>query len=66
MERASHAKVEMDAEVFGLFRDLVPAMAMEQGGELETVRAKNGKVPDLSITSQFRPILRPRGLQVDS
>ena len=43
MERASHAKLEMDAEVFGLFRDLVPAAAMEQFGELETVRAKSGK-----------------------
>lgn len=48
MERACHAKVEMDAEVFGLFRDLVPAAATARGGELEMVRARQGKVPDLA------------------
>ena len=40
--------MEIDAEVFGLFRDLVPAVATEQFEELETVRARQGKVPDLS------------------
>ena len=48
VERAHHAKVEVDSEIFGLFRDLVPAVELEQGGELDTARARNGKVPDLS------------------
>ena len=48
VERAHHAKVEVDAEIFGLFRDLVPAVEMDQGGELDTARTRNGKVPDLS------------------
>ena len=46
VERTHHAHVECDAEVFGLFRHLVPAEVMARG-ELETVRARNGKVPDL-------------------
>ena len=48
MERADHARVQMDSEVFGLFRDLVPAAVLEKGGELEMVRQRQGKVPDLS------------------
>ena len=47
VERAHHAHVECDAEVFGLFRHLVPTELMDRGGELETMRARNGKVPDL-------------------
>ena len=48
VERAKHAKVEVDSEIFGLLRDLVPVVELEQGGELDTARAWNGKVPDLS------------------
>ena len=43
----------LDAEVFGLFRDLVPVVATEQFEELETVRARQGKVPDLSYPGFF-------------
>ena len=57
IERAHHAKVEVDSEIFGLFRDLVPAGKMEQGGELETFRARNGKVPDLSYRLPLDPPL---------
>ena len=60
------AHVECDAEVFGLFRHLVPAEVMARGGELETVRARNGKVPDLcyklpSPPKPTVPTLRGRG-----
>ena len=69
MEIASHAKVEMDAEIFGLFRDLVPAAMVAQGGDLETVRARSGKVPDLSYRLPTQPDPasqgpRPRGQPV--
>ena len=47
MERAHHAHVECDAEIFGEFRHLIPAGALQEGGELGNVRARNGKVPDL-------------------
>ena len=57
MEKASHVKVEMDAEVFGLFRDLVPAAAMEQFGELETVRARQGMKKFLISRIAFLGIL---------
>ena len=49
VERAHHAHVDCDAEVFGLFRHLIPAVAMARGGELEHERARNGKVPDLAF-----------------
>ena len=48
VERAHHAHVDCDAEIFGLFRDLVPAAALQPGGELEDARARSGKVPDLA------------------
>ena len=48
VERAHHAHVDCDAEIFGLFRDLVPAAALQPGGELENARARSGKVPDLA------------------
>ena len=47
VERAHHSHTQCDAEVFGLFRHLVPTEVMGAGGELETVRARSGKVPDL-------------------
>ena len=36
VERAHHAKVEVDSEIFGLFQDLVPAVELNQRGELDT------------------------------
>ena len=66
VEQAHHAHVECDAEVFGLFRHLVPTEVMDSGGELETVRARNGKVPDLCYRlpvppAPTVPTLRGRG-----
>jgi hypothetical protein len=63
VERAHHSHVEVDAEIFGLFRHLVPAAVMERGGELEFARARNGKVPDLSfrLPAPPGPTLRGRG-----
>ena len=47
--RANEARVEVEAEVFGLFRDIIPAAVMEEGGGLETVRDRMGCVPDLRL-----------------
>ena len=38
MARANEARVEVEAEVFGLFRDIIHATVMAEGGGLETVR----------------------------
>ena len=49
VERANHARVRVEAEVFGLFRDIIPAEAMGKGEELGTVRQRSGCVPDTDI-----------------
>ena len=36
--RANEARVEVEAEVFCLFRDIIPAALMAEGGGLETMR----------------------------
>ena len=67
MERADHARVQMDIEVFWLFRDLVPAAVLQQGGYLEMVRQRQGKVPDLSYhlpTTPSNPPPPPDGQPV--
>ena len=38
-----------DVEVFGLFAHLLPAVATQQGGELQWARARQGLVPDFRI-----------------
>ena len=38
--------VFVDCEVYGQFSDLLPASLMEEGGELQWGRARQGKVPD--------------------
>ena len=43
------AKIRCDAEVFGLFRDLIPGELIEAGGELEHGRQRVGLTPDLLI-----------------
>ena len=58
MSLANEARVEVDAEVFGLFRDIIPAAALGEGGELETVRGRSGKVPDFQFC--FPVDLNPR------
>ena len=47
--KSHEARVEVEAEPFGLFRDIIPAAAMGAGGELETVRGRSGCVPDLRL-----------------
>ena len=56
--KAHEARVEVDAEVLGLFRDLIPDQALGPGGELETVRKRNGCIPDLRLG--FQVALNPR------
>ena len=43
------AKVAVDCEVYGLFADLLPAVAEARGGELEWGRARQGLIPDYRI-----------------
>ena len=56
--KACEARVEVDAEVIGLFRDVIPDRAFEQGGELEMPRQRNGCIPDLQLG--FQVSLDPR------
>ena len=39
------SKLPHDVEVFGLFAHLLPAVALEQGGDLQWARARQGLVP---------------------
>ena len=43
------SKVAVDCEVFGLFGDLLPAALLQEGGELQWGRARQGKVPDFKF-----------------
>jgi hypothetical protein len=52
MNLCREAKIPADAEVFGLFRDLVPAELMDQGGELQFGRQRVGLTPDLMLRFQ--------------
>ena len=45
--KAREARLEVETEVFGLFRDIIPAEAMGEGGELETVRGRSGCVSNM-------------------
>ena len=56
--KAHEARVEVDAEVLGLFRDTIPDQALEPGGHLETMRQRNGCIPDLRLG--FQVTLDPR------
>ena len=46
---ANEARVPIDCEVFGLFRDLIPAEEMEEGGSLGYCRQRNGLCPDFKL-----------------
>ena len=46
---ANEARIPIDCEVFGLFRDLIPAQLMEEGGELGYCRQRNGFCPDFKL-----------------
>ena len=43
------SKVAVDCEVYGLFGDLLPAALLQEGGELQWGRARQGKVPDFKF-----------------
>ena len=58
VSKAHEARVEVDAEVIGLFRDIIPAEAFGPGGELETQTQRNGCIPDLRLGLQT--LLEPR------
>ena len=62
VELANHAHVECDSEIFGEFRHLIPAAALDQEGELGNVRARNGKVPDLRYRLPLPPDAQQRNL----
>ena len=49
MDMAIWARVPCDSEILGLFSDLIPAEAVGDGGELQDVRARQGKVPNLRV-----------------
>ena len=49
VSRVLEARVEVEAEVFGLFRDVIPAAAMAPGGTLEQVRDRQACIPDLRV-----------------
>ena len=49
---ANEARVPIDCEVFGLFRDLIPAEIMEEGGELGYSRQRLGLCPDFKLRLQ--------------
>ena len=58
-QEACLSKVPVDCEVFGLFGDLLPAELLEEGGELQWGRARQGKVPDFKFIHQTPTGPRP-------
>ena len=52
MNLCNEAKIPADAEVFGLFRHLIPAELSAEGGELEYCRQRVGLTPDLRLRIQ--------------
>ena len=61
-------KVPADCEVYGLFGDLLPAALLEEGGELQWGRARQGKVPDFKflLPSPEGPVSRLAELKIIS
>ena len=49
MAEAALAGIAADCEVYGLFSNLLPAALTGEGGELQTARARQGKVPDFRL-----------------
>ena len=45
----NEARVPVDCEVFGIFRDLIPAELAGPGGELQHARQRNGLCPDFKL-----------------
>ena len=46
---ANQARLPIECEVFGLFRDLIPAVLVEEGGELQYGRQRLGLCPDFKL-----------------
>ena len=46
MAKTYEARVEVDAEVIGVFRDMIPERAFGPDGELATPRQRNECTPD--------------------
>ena len=46
---ANESRVPIDCEVFGIFRDLIPAEEFGEGGSLQHCRQRNGLCPDFKI-----------------
>ena len=49
MNICNDSKIRADAEVFGLFRDLIPPELVQEGGELQYGRQRVGLTPDLLL-----------------
>ena len=49
MSEAPLSGIHVDCEVYGQFSDLLPAVLMEEGGELQWGRAHQGVVPDFKL-----------------
>ena len=47
MNICNESMIRADAEVFGLFRDLIPAELTNRGGDLQYGRQRVGLTPDL-------------------
>ena len=58
-QEACLSKVPADCEVYGLFGDLLHAALLEDGGELQWGRARQGKVPDFMFLLSTPDGLRP-------
>ena len=58
MAKTYEARVEVDAEVIGVFRDMIPERAFGPDGELATPRQRNECTPDLQLG--FQVSLDPR------
>ena len=65
---AAMAGVQCDCEVFGLFSDLLPAVLVEAGGELQYGKQHQGKVPDFKflLSTPEGPVPRLAELKVIS
>ena len=57
--KSYEARVEVDAEVLGLFREQIPDQALGQGEALETNRQRQGCIPDLRLGLQVQLDPRP-------
>ena len=55
VDAAIKSRVECEAEVFGLFRDLLPSEALQNNQQFASVRQRSGLVPDLRLHMPSKP-----------